>query len=145
MSYYLSHIRSSDYLTSIPVIYVASGNKTSIQSFAAEIQELSCPSPVVTKEDLLFGNDLSELQSLTWDQQALVDLLILERSSFFMGMADSSFAWTVANRRRRYSKGGTCRFPSGFWKSKLWGTAFDDEYSDLMGNHGYGWEDKMWP
>jgi len=94
---------------------------------------------------VLSGADLAELDRLTWDQQALVDLLILSRGAFFMGMADSSFAWTISHGRRRLSRKGTCQMPKGFWKSVLWGTAYEDEYSDLMGNHGYGWEDRMWP
>jgi len=118
---------------------------SSIQSFSQEISALSTPVPVVTKRDLLFGADLAELESLTWDQQALVDLLVLERGAFFMGMADSSFAWTISHGRRKFSKKGTCQMPKGFWKSMLWGTAYEDEFSDLIGNHGYGWEDKMWP
>ncbi|KAH8602693.1 hypothetical protein B0O99DRAFT_531841 [Bisporella sp. PMI_857] len=144
-AYYISRIRSSSYLSSLPVIYVASGNATSIRDFSTELQSLPAPRPVITKQDLLSGDDLAELQSLTWDQQALVDLLVLKRSAFFMGMADSSFAWMISNGRRKYSRGGTCQWPSGYWKSKIWGTAFEDEFSDLMGNHGYGWENKMWP
>ena len=145
ITYYLSHIRSSRHLSALPIIYIASGNITSIQSFSKEVQTLPKPMPVITKRDLLSGADLAELDSLTWDQQALVDLLVLNRGAFFMGMADSSFAWTISHGRRRYSEKGTCQIPKGFWKSKFWGTAFEDEYSDLMGNHGYGWEDKMWP
>jgi hypothetical protein len=62
-----------------------------------------------------------------------------------MGMADSSFAWTIAINRRKTSKSGTCGWRKSSWKSHLWGTALRDEFSDLMGNHGFGWESRMWP
>jgi hypothetical protein len=109
------------------------------------MKSLAAPRPVVTKTDLLSGEDLAELSALTWDQQALVDMLILNRSAFFMGMADSSFAWTLASQRRRFTVGGTCVRTAGWWKSRLWGTAFEDAFSDLMGNTAYGWEYRMWP
>jgi hypothetical protein len=132
-------------LSSLLIIYIASGNATSIADFSTETQTLSHPPRIVTKNDLLLDEDLEELKSLTWDQQALVDFLVLSRSGYFMGMADSSFAWTIAVVRRKTTDSGTCGFSAGFWKSKIWGTALRDEFSDLIGNHGYGWEDHMWP
>ncbi|CZS94915.1 uncharacterized protein RAG0_04728 [Rhynchosporium agropyri] len=145
-SYYIQRINASPYLTSLPIVFVASGNATSISDFSA-LQEdsLAQPKHVLTKHDLLSGDDAVELAGLTWDQQALIDYLILSRSGFFMGMADSSFAWTIAVTRRKETSAGTCAFPKGWWKSKLLGTALRDDYSDLLGKHGYGWEDKMWP
>ncbi|CZT43304.1 uncharacterized protein RSE6_03316 [Rhynchosporium secalis] len=145
-SYYIQRINASPYLTSLPIVFVASGNATSISDFSA-LQEDSLVQPkhVLTKHDLLSGDDAVELAGLTWDQQALIDYLILSRSGFFMGMADSSFAWTIAVTRRKETSAGTCAFPKGWWKSKLLGTAIRDDYSDLLGKHGYGWEDKMWP
>ncbi|KAG9240319.1 hypothetical protein BJ878DRAFT_526763 [Calycina marina] len=145
VAYYLSRICSSSAISSLPVIYVASGNATSIRKFSEELQKMPSPKSVLTKRDILSGDTLQELDNLTWDQQALVDLLVLSRGAYFIGMADSSFAWLISHGRRRFSSGGTCQISKGFWKSKIWGTAFRDEYSDLMGNHGYGWEDHMWP
>lgn len=144
-SYFLSHIDSSDFITSLPVIYVASGNATSIADFSIEADSLIQPKTILTKHDLLSGDDLAKLTSLTWDQQALVDLLVLSRSGFFMGMADSTFAWTIALDRRKTSREGSCGIRKSNWKSHLWGTALRDEFSDLMGNHAYGWEERMWP
>ncbi|KAH7410646.1 hypothetical protein BKA64DRAFT_638309 [Cadophora sp. MPI-SDFR-AT-0126] len=145
-SYYIQRIKASEYLSSLPVMYIASGNATSVTDFALEQEDsLVQPKHVITKHDLLSGSDAAELAALTWDQQALVDYLILSRSGFFMGMADSSFAWTIAVNRRKVTEAGTCGFPKGWWKGKVLGTALRDEFSDLLGKHGYGWEDKMWP
>ncbi|KAH7346260.1 hypothetical protein BKA65DRAFT_477475 [Rhexocercosporidium sp. MPI-PUGE-AT-0058] len=144
--YYIERIRASEYLTSLPLMYIASGNATSVTDFSKEQEDqLVQPKHVITKHDLLSGAEEAELASLTWDQQALVDYLILTRSGYFMGMADSSFAWTIAVNRRVSTSAGTCGFPKGWWKSKLMGTALRDDFSDLLGKHGYGWEDKMWP
>ncbi|KFY21062.1 hypothetical protein V493_07582, partial [Pseudogymnoascus sp. VKM F-4281 (FW-2241)] len=41
---------------------------------------------VVTKEDLLAGEDLEELNAMTWDQRGLVDYEVLLRSSVFAGI-----------------------------------------------------------
>lgn len=59
---------------------------------------------VVTKYDLLQGSDRQRLDSLTFDQQALVDFLVLFRSSAFMGVAHSSFPWNIALRRHEMSR-----------------------------------------
>ncbi|KAH6714165.1 hypothetical protein BKA61DRAFT_674777 [Leptodontidium sp. MPI-SDFR-AT-0119] len=145
--YYIERIRASEYLSSLPLMYIASGNATSVTDFSS-LQEDSLVQPkhVITKHDLLSGAaEAAELASLTWDQQALVDYLILTRSGFFMGMADSSFAWTIAVNRRKSTRAGTCGFPAGWWKGKILGAALRDDFSDLLGKHGYGWEDKMWP
>ncbi|RFU30229.1 hypothetical protein B7463_g6105, partial [Scytalidium lignicola] len=144
-NYYLKRMDSSQFLSSLPIIYIASGNISSVQEFSSEVQSLSSPKPVVTKYDLISGADRDELANLTWDQQALVDYLVLTRSAYFMGMADSSFAWTLAVSRRKTSSAGSCGWRMGSWKSHLWGTSFRDEFSDLIGNRGYGWESRMWP
>jgi hypothetical protein len=59
---------------------------------------------VVTKHDLLQGPDRRQLDSLSFDQQALVDFLVLFKSSSFMGVAHSSFPWNIALRRHELSK-----------------------------------------
>lgn len=100
---------------------------------------------VVTKYDLLRGLDLEQLSNLTWDQQALVDYLVLLRSSYFMGMAESSFAWAIAVKRRVTSKTGSCGFRKGLYSGYLWNAALWDEFSNVMGPHPFGWEINMWP
>ena len=58
-NYYLSRIALSKSINSLPIIYVTSGNATSVKDFNVEVQ----PKSVVVKKELLFGNDLN---SLTW-------------------------------------------------------------------------------
>lgn len=139
----------------LPVLYVASGNTTSMQMLAAEAANLRLP--VVTKQDLLTDEELVTLSALSWDQQALVDWLILERSSMFCGIAESSFSWNMAVRRRVVSKHGTCGEREGVrvqWGAENHGKLVDlkgvgevyrDEYSDLMGARTSEWEIAMWP
>jgi hypothetical protein len=138
-------IRASPQFASVPIIYVASGNLTSTSLFSTAATTLTPPIPVITKHDLLEGDDAAALAELSWDQQALVDYLVLLRSSFFMGMAESSFAWAVAVRRRVTSEHGTCGVRTGLWSGYLWGSALRDEFSDVMGPHPFGWEINMWP
>ncbi|EJT78879.1 hypothetical protein GGTG_03973 [Gaeumannomyces tritici R3-111a-1] len=80
---------------------------------------------VVTKLDLLQGDDLALLQSLTFDQQALVDFLVMFKASAFMGVAHSSFSWNVALRRHEMSAyAGIANEGSDLLR---------DEYSIIMG------------
>ena len=88
----------------LPVIYVASGNLSSTILFA----DLVAPITVVTKISLLSGADLELLNSLSWDQQAEADHLVLLKASKFLGMSQSGFSWAVAVARRTESEDGTC-------------------------------------
>lgn len=87
-------------------IYVASGDPAEIARFASDAAEVPAPHnyPVVSKEDLLAGEDLDALRALTFDQQALVDYLVLLRASDFAGVAHSSFAWSIALKRHQFAK-----------------------------------------
>jgi hypothetical protein len=143
--YYFSRIKSSSYLNSLPIMYVASGDANSIHDFGIKAKTLSSPKRIVTKFDCLTGEHLEKLKSLTWDQQALVDMLVLERSGYFLGMAESSFAWMITIARRITSEAGSCGMRLGFWKGKLHGASFRDEFSDLIGFQQFGWESDMWP
>ncbi|KAI0132112.1 hypothetical protein BJ170DRAFT_231137 [Xylariales sp. AK1849] len=97
--------------TGLGVVYVASGNQTVVDLFAEGLSRRiavnSSPEKrnvtVVTKHDLLQGPDRLELDGLTFDQQALVDFLIMFKASTFMGVAHSSFPWNVALRRHELS------------------------------------------
>jgi hypothetical protein len=59
---------------------------------------------VTTKFDHLSGQDLEELKNLAWDQQALVDFLVMMKAADFAGIAHSSFAWNIALKRHQYAK-----------------------------------------
>jgi len=100
--------------TGLGVVYVASGDQTVVDVFARRLAtRLSAADSsqgerrnvtVVTKHDLLRGADRRQLDGLSFDQQALVDFLVLFRSSAFMGVAHSSFPWNIALRRHELSR-----------------------------------------
>ncbi|KAK7943587.1 uncharacterized protein PG986_012700 [Apiospora aurea] len=136
--------------TGLEAVYVASGNRTVVDLFAEYLQrriteeetngevlrdrgnKTSSSSrshirnvTVVTKQDLLRGDSLQELEQMTFDQQGLVDFLMMFKSSAFMGVAYSSFPWTVALRRHELSQYRGIR--------NLGSDILRDEYSELMG------------
>lgn len=117
--------------TGLRTVYVASGNQTVVEMFAARLNTpnvtdtLGGPVSVVTKYDLLQGADRERLESLTFDQQALVDFLMMFKASAFMGVAHSSFPWNVALRRHEMSM-----YPS---YTNEGSDLLRDEYSVIMG------------
>ena len=112
---------------SLPLIYAASGNATSIDLFAAS----TAPTPVVTKFSLLSGEDLALLESMSWDQQALVDYIILARSSRFLGVRDSSFSYNLAIARQAFGR-GTCGGEETV-TALAQGVVYQDDMSVLIG------------
>jgi hypothetical protein len=81
----------------LTTIYLATGSSEHRDQFRADAAKEGLD--VIVKEDLLDATELAELQSLTWDQQALVDFDVLMHSTFFYGMVRSSFTWQIALRR----------------------------------------------
>jgi len=122
---YLSQAAAHD----LNVIYVASGSAPDIARFRSDagVQNRT----VVTKEDLLRGEELEELRALSWDQQALVDFEVLSRSSSFGGIEESSFAWMVAVKRHLRSE--------MVEMEGVEGRAWEDELSVLYGEGGMGY------
>jgi hypothetical protein len=111
--WFYSHYRNQVkvYLEQAPrsspvAIYVASGDLAETARFAADAANVVPPHnyPVVSKMDLLAGADLDVLHALTFDQQALVDYLVLLKASDFAGVAHSSFAWSIALKRHQFAK-----------------------------------------
>jgi hypothetical protein len=93
-AYYLDHVVKSPYR----VAYLASGaTAENITAFTARARDFNIT--VVTKKDLLEPDELQYLDSLTWDQQALVDFELLLRSDQMAGVSASTFAWSIALRR----------------------------------------------
>lgn len=128
--------------TPIRAIYAASGNTTSLELFAIEAAKLDPPATVVAKGDLLSGKDKKALDALTWDQQALVDYLVLEKAARFAGVSDSSFSWGIAYARQVVSgQAGTCRSANASEK----GVQFRDELSTVFGRPRDWHMDKLWP
>lgn len=114
--------------TGLRVVYVASGDQSAVDLFRERLKASDLVQgdvDVVTKYDLLRGADREQLDNLTFDQQALVDFMIMFKASAFMGVAHSSFPWNVALRRHEISKYAAF----GNEGSDL----LRDEYSIIMG------------
>jgi hypothetical protein len=84
------------------VIYVASGDLNEVAKFASDAAARNMS--VTTKFDHLSGQDLEDLTNLAWDQQALVDFLVMMKAADFAGIAHSSFAWNIALKRHQYAQ-----------------------------------------
>ncbi|KUI65521.1 hypothetical protein VM1G_01215 [Cytospora mali] len=125
--------------------YLATGNTTEAAKFA--MRALSQQSlHIVTKHELMsdFPELLSQLNSLSWDQQALVDFIVLLQAEYFLGVSPSSFSMNVALKRHLKGEGLYAR-P---WKV---GSSEGDGRSWLSGKYEDYWEDwlfmydSLWP
>lgn len=131
-------------------VYLATGNATEAAKLAA-LAEAQQGLRVVTKHELLRtsgvsggGELLRQLDALSWDQQALVDYVVLLRCGFFLGVSPSSFSMNVALKRHLMGDGLLTR-P---WRI---GDAEGDGRSWLVGRYDSYWEDwlfmydSLWP
>jgi hypothetical protein len=124
--------------------YLATGNATEASRLAERARDQHQVT-VVTKHELLqsYPGDLQVLEALTWDQQALVDFLVLLDSDFFFGVSPSSFSINIAGKRHLQMDGLYTR-P---WKVGLEG----DGRSLLIGKYDNYWAnwlfmyDSLWP
>lgn len=120
--------------------YIASGDAKEGHKFG-ELALEHIGMKVYGKTDLLKGDAMKKLNKLSWDQQALVDFLVLTKSSHFAGCSFSSFSMNIAVKRHIMTGGLNTR-P---WRSPA------DVYSTLVGRFEswYGdWMfmiDCMWP
>lgn len=124
--------------------YLASGNETEARKFGREAMA-SLQLDVRSKYDLLEGHEeeLTQLKALSWDQQALVDFVVLLNCDYFVGVSPSSFSINVALKRHLKEDGLYTR-P---WKVGGHG----DGRSWLVGRYDRYWDDwlfmfdGMWP
>ncbi|GKT82640.1 alternative oxidase [Colletotrichum tofieldiae] len=93
----------------LSIIYVASGDIKQVEAFKKEAMHKDIT--IVTKHDLLESED--QLENLNWDQQALVDFLVLLSASQFGGMAYSSFSWNVALKRHLFIRNSKEKYLDG--------------------------------
>jgi len=112
--------------------YLACGNATDGHRFAEKAQERMGLN-VTSKLDLLKGADLEALTNLSWDQQALVDFLVLLKSTHFTGCSFSSFTMNIGFKRHLMTGGINSR-P---WKSP------GDEFTTLVGRFDSWYGDWM--
>lgn len=84
--------------------YVASGNLTEADKFRAAAAE-KAGMVVVSKADILDEEDLQELSTMSWDQQGLVDYIVLIGADYFMGNSRSSFSISVSLKRHLKDEG----------------------------------------
>lgn len=102
--------------------YLACGSPTEAKRFADKAWN-RLQLNVTTKLELLKGENRQRLDALSWDQQALVDFLMLEKSAHFTGCSFSSFAMNIAFKRHLMIDG---------IKTKQWKSP-GDKYSTLVG------------
>ncbi|KAK1752511.1 hypothetical protein QBC47DRAFT_305698 [Echria macrotheca] len=96
--------RLLDYIVSsgMKVAYLATGaEEAQIAEFERMAADLNVT--VVTKKQMLHGDELRALNALTWDQRALVDYEVMLRAGLVVGPAQSSFSWGLALRRSGFS------------------------------------------
>ncbi|KAL2258870.1 hypothetical protein VTK26DRAFT_7641 [Humicola hyalothermophila] len=124
--------------------YLATGNKTEARKLAAAA-EAEHGMGVVTKHELLGDHvdDLAALEALTWDQQALIDFVVLLESDYFLGVSPSSFSMNVALKRHLKAEG---------LYTRPWKIGGDgDGRSWLVGKYEHYWDDwlfmfdSLWP
>lgn len=83
-------------------VYIASGDQEEVAKFAHEAAEKNIA--VWTKFGVLGADDAAQLEALSWDQQGMVDFLVMLRASQFAGVGHSSFAWNVALVRHVFAQ-----------------------------------------
>ncbi|KAL3419155.1 alternative oxidase [Phlyctema vagabunda] len=119
--------------------YVASGSIEEIKRFsdnALDVQDLN----VTSKHALLLDADLWKLQRLRWDQQALVDYLVLLKSAHFVGCSFSTFAFNIALRRHLLLDGIHTRpFQMPTDGLSTFVGKFEAYFGDWMWIQGAGW------
>ncbi|KAJ0159517.1 hypothetical protein CTA2_9544, partial [Colletotrichum tanaceti] len=95
------------------VLYVACGDADGVARLAGDL----APMTVVTKNELLPEGTFAgaALRNMTWDQQALVDMLILEHAGYFIGVRDSTFSWHLALRRAAAVNWVVGGYPAECW------------------------------
>ena len=102
---------------------------------------------VFTKDELLQHQSAlqQQLHALTWDQQALVDFVVLLQSDFFLGVSPSSFSMTIAAKRHLATDN------SGIYTRPWPVNDQGDARSRLVGNYTSYWDDwlfmydALWP
>lgn len=133
------HVREQLLAQNLSVVYVATGTASDADRLKEALSSVQIPSAavageaptttgvqVVQKWDFLDDEDMILMDTLTWDQLAVVDLDIMQRASHFVGIWESSWSWTIALKRHAWS----AMDPYDYETHHL---TFVDEYSILYG------------
>lgn len=123
--------------------YLATGNATEAARFASLARGQM---RVLSKQELLADRRelLARLGGLSWDQQALVDFVVLLQADYFLGVSPSSFSMNVALKKHLREDGLYTR-P---WRV---GAEEGDGRSWLVGRYEGYWDDwlfmydSLWP
>lgn len=130
------------------VIYVSSGSAVETKHFRDKARSTYHKVNITSKYSLLTGADLTTLNSMSWDQQALVDYEVLLRCSVFGGFVKSSFSYNIAITRNLWLESQGRVVDPWFVMHQEEDVAFDDGISRIWGRDG--WHEQriprgMWP
>lgn len=127
--------------------YLATGNATEAARLTSRARD-EAGLAVFTKHELLADPEHAglkrRLDELSWDQQALVDFVVLLRAEYFVGVSPSSFSINVA-LKRHLKRDGLYTRP---WRA---GVKEGDGRSWLVGRYDGYWEnwlfmyESLWP
>lgn len=115
-----THVRDTAIAAGLSAVYVATGTASDAARLSRFLADVMIPVKNVggnetaepqtsgvrvwQKWDFMDDQDLMVMDSLTWDQMALIDLDIMLRASRFVGIWESSWSWTIALKRHAWSK-----------------------------------------
>lgn len=107
----MQHAREQLSTHNLSAVYVATGTSSDVDRLRADLKDLriqinathDTPVQVLQKWDILDDEDMMIMDTLTWDQMALVDLDIMLRASRFEGIWESSWTWMIALKRHEWS------------------------------------------
>lgn len=118
------------------LMYAASGDLEQLTRFTADAAIRGIT--VETKHRLLPDSSLSQLNQMSFDQQGLVDFLVMLKASDFAGVAHSSFAWSVALKRHTWSRRKDQLHLKG-------ANTLSDEWSQIYGQVAGEYPATVWP
>ncbi|EKD20583.1 alternative oxidase [Drepanopeziza brunnea f. sp. 'multigermtubi' MB_m1] len=140
------------------VIYVASGSPPDIERFsetAATMGMNVTTKSKILRSDPVYADTLNAIEALTWDQQALIDYMVLLRSSHFGGTWASSFSYNIVFKRHVAVDNGQWTHSDLALKTGVSrrsdpleeGECYHDQVSTIFGRPGHGlwFEMSMWP
>ncbi|KAK5657059.1 hypothetical protein OQA88_3586 [Cercophora sp. LCS_1] len=134
--YLLDYIKASK----AKIVFLSTGaSEAHTSKFAGLARDLN--TTIVLKTDLLEGGDLEKLNSLSYDQKALVDHEIMLRVGLAAGSAHSAFDWDIALRRANLA-GASDPAPRVNTSA---GIAWQDGRSTIFGVADNSYRQTIWP